>query len=277
MVALRCLFEPELVRLELLLVRPRRAVDALQLRVLLGAAPVGRRHAHELRRVADPAGVRHVGTAAEVLPDDLAGLRVDVLVDGELAGADLDALAGVAVGRGALEADELLLVGLPRHALTGFVVGDHDAAEALGLADDPVHALLDRLEVLGRERLGDVEVVVVAVGDGRADAELGVRVDLLDRLCEHVRGRVPEDVEPSCSCSVTASAVSPSCTAASRSFRTPPTRMATTPRSPSKSSVPVVAVVAVRGSGAWAGLRARVRLRRSRSWCSSVGSGVGQD
>ncbi len=40
-----------------------------------------------------------------------------------------------------------------------------------------------------------VEVVVEAVGDGRADAELRGRVDLLHRLGEHVRGRVPQDGE----------------------------------------------------------------------------------
>ena len=51
-----------------------------------------------------------------------------------------------------------------------------------------------RLQILGRERLGDVEVVVEAVGDGRADAELRLGVDRLHRLREHVRGGVPQDV-----------------------------------------------------------------------------------
>ena len=38
----------------------------------------------------------------------------------------------------------------------------------------------------------DVEVVVEAVGDRRADAELGRRVDLLHGLRQHVRGRVAQ-------------------------------------------------------------------------------------
>ena len=41
----------------------------------------------------------------------------------------------------------------------------------------------------------DVEVVVEAVVDGRTDAELGVRVDLLHGLRHDVRGGVTEDVE----------------------------------------------------------------------------------
>ena len=43
---------------------------------------------------------------------------------------------------------------------------------------------------------GDVEVVVEAVGDRRADAELGLREHLLDRLGQHVGRRVPDDAAP---------------------------------------------------------------------------------
>ena len=41
--------------------------------------------------------------------------------------------------------------------------------------------------------LGDVEVVVEAVLDRRADAQLGLGEQLLDGLGQHVRGRVPQD------------------------------------------------------------------------------------
>ena len=58
--------------------------------------------------------------------------------------------------------------------------------------DDLLHALLERREVVGGERALDVEVVVEAVADRRADAELGLREQLLHRLREHVRGRVPQ-------------------------------------------------------------------------------------
>ena len=52
-----------------------------------------------------------------------------------------------------------------------------------------------RLEVLGRERLLDVEVVVEAVLDRRADAQLGVGEELLHGLGHHVRGGVAQDVQ----------------------------------------------------------------------------------
>jgi hypothetical protein len=50
-VALGGFFEPEEVRVELLLVEPAGAVDAGQLRVLLVAAPVGAGDAHQLERL----------------------------------------------------------------------------------------------------------------------------------------------------------------------------------------------------------------------------------
>ena len=140
------------------------------------------------------------GPAAEVLPDRLARLRVDVVVDRELTGTDLDRFvvvaAPLAVAGGALQADELELVGLARELGTGLVVGDDTTHESLARTDDPRHLLVERLQRLGRERLGDVEVVVEAVGDGRADAELGLGVDRLHGLGEHVGGGVPQDVQP---------------------------------------------------------------------------------
>ncbi len=88
-VALGGLLEALLVRAQLVLGRPGGAVDALQLRVLLAAAPVGAGDAGERPAVADQAGARQVRAAAEVLPDGLA-VAVDVVVDRQLAAADLD-------------------------------------------------------------------------------------------------------------------------------------------------------------------------------------------
>ena len=48
----------------------------------------------------------------------------------------------------------------------------------------------------GLERLGRPEVVVEAVLDRRADAELRLREHVLHGLGEHVRGRVAQHVEP---------------------------------------------------------------------------------
>ena len=64
---------------------PRRAVDALQHRALLVAAPVGAGDLHQLE-VAEPAGRRHMRPAAQV--DELVGVAVDAdrLAAGDLAG-----------------------------------------------------------------------------------------------------------------------------------------------------------------------------------------------
>ena len=154
---------------------PGGAVDALQLLVLLVAAPVRRGRAHQLER-RDPLGGRQVRPAAEVLPRQRA-VAPEVVVDGELGAADLGRrrprLRRSALG--ALEADQLELVRLGRELgsrASSSVTGRR--REPLALLDDLAHPRLDLLEVLGVERLLDVEVVVEAVGDRRADAELGV-------------------------------------------------------------------------------------------------------
>ena len=86
-VALLGLGQPLEVGLEVVLGRPGGAVDPLQLRVLLGAAPVGGGTASQLEGVADQLGGRQVRAAAEVLPRQLAVAAV-VVVDGQLAAAD---------------------------------------------------------------------------------------------------------------------------------------------------------------------------------------------
>lgn len=192
-VALLGLGEELQVRLELLLGGPGGAVDALEHRVLLAAAPVGGRVAHQLERRDVPGGGQ-VGTAAEVLPGHLAGLGVDVVVDRQLTGADLDVRAVVVRG-GALEADQLQLVRLVGEFLAGGLVGHHAAGEALAALLDLLHLLLDGLEILGREGLLHVEVVVEAVPHRRADAQLGLGEQLLHGLGHHMRGGVAQDVE----------------------------------------------------------------------------------
>ena len=182
------------VLLEGLLGLPGGAVDALQLLVLLVAPPVRRSGAGQLER-RDALGRGHVRPAAEVLPGHLA-LAVHVVVDRQLAGPDLGARTFRCVGRRALQPDQLQLVGLLGQLVARLVVGDRSALEALVLLDDLAHPGLDLLEVLGHERGLHVEVVVEAVLHRRPDAELCVGEQVLDRLGEHVRGRVPQDVAP---------------------------------------------------------------------------------
>ena len=83
------LLDPVQVRVERLLGLPRGAVEPLELLVLLVATPVRRRRPHQLER-RDPLGGRQVRAAAQVAPGDLA-VAAHVVVDGQLAGADLDA------------------------------------------------------------------------------------------------------------------------------------------------------------------------------------------
>src|SRR5687768_1706782 len=98
------------VLLEGLLGLPGGAVDALELLVLLVAAPVRSGGPGQLER-GDPLRGGQVRAAAQVLPGHLA-LAVDVVVDRQLAGSDLGAGTLSCVGGRTLEPDQLELVGL---------------------------------------------------------------------------------------------------------------------------------------------------------------------
>ncbi len=150
--------------------------------------------AHQLER-RDPLGGRQVRPAAQVGPGHLA-VAADVVVDGQLAGAHLDARAfgGVLRVASALEPDQLDLVGLVLQLADRVVVGHSAPGEPLVLLDDLAHPGLDLLQVGRHERHLDVEVVVEAVLDRRADAELGVGPEVLHRLGHHVGGGVAQDV-----------------------------------------------------------------------------------
>ena len=57
------------------------------------------------------------------------------------------------------------------------------------------HPRFDLLQILGRQRAGQLEVVVEAVLDGRADAQLRAGEQVHDGLGHDVRGRVAHRVE----------------------------------------------------------------------------------
>ena len=65
----------------------------------------------------------------------------------------------------------------------------------MGRGDAGRHPRLDRREVFGRQRAGQVEVVVEAVVDGRADAQLRAREELEHGLGHDVRGGVAHGVD----------------------------------------------------------------------------------
>ena len=127
---------------------------------------------------------------AQIAPDHFAGAGIQVVVCGEFSPADLHDLA--VVGR-ALVVDQLELVRLLCELHPGLVLRRVDpSGELLTRLDDLLHLLLERGEIFGSEGLCDVEVVVEAVLDRRADPELGLGKEILHSLCEHVRGRMPD-------------------------------------------------------------------------------------
>ena len=185
-----------LVGLERVLGGPGGAVDALQLLVVLVAQPVGGRGTGQGKGVGDQLGVRQVRAAAQIAPDAVAALAVHVVVNGDVAGADLDVDALSGLGGVILPAQQFELVGLVLHRFAGLVLGHHAAHELLVLVDDLLHHLFELAEVFRGERFRDVEVEVEAVRDVGADAELGVGAQLLHGLGHDVGRGVAQDVEP---------------------------------------------------------------------------------
>jgi hypothetical protein len=191
------LLEQLQVRLERVAGRPHRPVHPLELGVLLRAAPVRGGRAHQLER-ADQPGAGQMRAAAQVGPADLAGLAVDVVVDGQFrvrTAADLHHLGGVEAL--ALDVDQFEFERLVGQFGLGLVqVAEAAPAEPLAGLDDLLHPLLELREVIGLERLRDVEVVVEAALDRRTDAELRLGERVLHGLGQHVGGRVPQHHEP---------------------------------------------------------------------------------
>ncbi len=185
------------VGLQVLLGRPGGAVDALQLLVLLVSQPVGGRGPGQGEGVGDQLGVGQVRATAQIAPDHRVLAALHVVVDAQLRAAHLDVGPVVGTGRvgAALEPDQFQLVRLVLHGFAGLILADHPADELLVLVDDLEHHLLKGFQVLGSERLGDVEIEVEAVGDVRPDPELGVRAQLLHGLGHHVGGRVAQHIE----------------------------------------------------------------------------------
>jgi hypothetical protein len=158
-------------------VAPGGAVDALQLRAPVVAAPIGAGKLGELEGVADAAGGRHMRAAAEVEP---IALEVD---------------PDLLVGRDRIDQLDLEHFALALEHLAGAVPVPHLLGERPVAGDDLAHPALDRREIVGRERLVTEEVVVEAVLDHRADRHLRAGKEALDRLGEHMRAVVADEFE----------------------------------------------------------------------------------
>ncbi len=177
MVALLRLLDPMEVGLEVLVGEEHRAVDALELGVVLVAAPVGARHLRQLERLAEPARRRQVRAEAHVEPVALLVDR-DLLVLRQFVGPfGFELLAMV---------DEVLL---DLRSVPDLARDRQVAVDDLG------HALLDLGKVLRRERLVAHEVVVEALVRRRAERDLRAGVEFLHRLGEHVRRIVAQQLE----------------------------------------------------------------------------------
>src|SRR5919197_1606877 len=174
MIAFAGLFEPLEIGVQIRLVVEGRAVDPRQLPVVLVPAPVRAGEAGQLQCL-DWLRVLQVRAPAEVR-------EVALRVEGDLTVRSVDELDLVGLA--------FLLEASPR-----LLAGDLFTLPLPALRDLLSHLGLDPLEVGLRDRLGELEVVVEAVFDGRPDRDLAARVEAPNRLGEQMRRRVAEDVE----------------------------------------------------------------------------------
>ena len=177
MVALFHFLEPVEVVLQFLLVSPCGAVDALKLRVLGIAAPIGAGDLGQLEGVADLGRVLEVRPAAQVVP-------VAVVIDRDIFSR-----------RNAL--DQLGLVGLADvlEMLDRLVARPHFARGRQAGLHDLMHLGFDLRQVFGRKRLLAREVVIEAVVDRRTDGHLGARIEILHRHGQDMRGVVADQLQ----------------------------------------------------------------------------------
>ncbi len=64
------------------------------------------------------------------------------------------------------------------------------------LGGDVRHALFDRRQIIARKRPLIGEIIVKAVLDDGADGHLGIRIEVLHRVCQQVRRGVADDLDP---------------------------------------------------------------------------------
>jgi hypothetical protein len=162
--------------------RPSRAVQALELGVLLIAAPVRRGVAGQSKGW-DVTGVREVRPPTEVLPRD-GVIAAEIVIDRQFACADLNrrsvagpiTLTDLATAGAGFVGNQFQLVRLGGQLGPCLLIGHGSPTKTLPFLDDLGHHAFELPKIFRSERVGDVEVVVEAVGDRGPDAELGVRV-----------------------------------------------------------------------------------------------------
>ncbi len=174
MVALSCLLEAFEVGVQLLLAKERGPVDPRELGVRAVPAPVRARERGELDCL-DRRARLQVRSPAQVGERTLRVQRDPAFRRAH----ELDLV-------GLLLRLEPLDGGIGRHLL---------ARPGPSLREQAPDLRLDRDEVVVADRLDELEVVVEAVVDRRADRDLHVRVQAHHRLGEQMGARVAEDVQ----------------------------------------------------------------------------------
>ena len=176
MIALLRFFQPVEVGSKLLGIRPSGAVDALQHLVTGIAPPVGARQFGQLERP-QVTGVRDMRTATHV-DVFLVVVQRDFLAFRNLV-------------------DDLHLVGLATSLkyFTGPIAGHHFAQHIVILRNQLLYLGLDFFEIFLGEGLFAGNVVVKPVLDHRTHRHLGIRVQLLDRLPQHVCQRMAQNLD----------------------------------------------------------------------------------
>ena len=191
-IALLSLLEHGHVLVELFLRLPRRAVDTLQTSIVLVASPVGSGRTGQCE-CRDVLRRWHVRATAQVMPLHLARAGIDVVVVGQLACTDFSSFVRIWVDV-ALVVDQFELVRLILEILGCFLHGCVDTADKLlALLDDLLHTPFKRFQIFRRKRLGDIKVVVKAIFNRRANAQLGSRELRLNSLCKYVRTGVADN------------------------------------------------------------------------------------
>src|SRR5258706_6929200 len=177
MVALLLLLESLKVFVEFFAVAPRSAVNALQLRVLGVATPIGSRDLRQPESVTDLSGRDKVRPATEIVP-------VAVKIDRDF----------LARGDGPDELG-LVVLAVPFEVRDGLIARpDLTPRRQIGL-HDLVHLGFDFRQIVGREGLAARKVVVEAVLDRRTDRHLRARINLLHRHRQDMRRVVANELE----------------------------------------------------------------------------------
>ena len=177
MIALFRLFQLVEIGVECVFCGEGRRINPRQHRIIAVAAPIGTGHLHQLERVADFTRRGHMRAAAEIEP---VALPVDFQI---LARRDrIDQLDLERFALGLEQAANIL-------ALPDFL------GERLVARDDFPHFCFNRGEIIRRERLGAVKIIIEAVFDHRADGHLCSGPERLNRFGEHMGAIMPDQFE----------------------------------------------------------------------------------